>query len=209
MVRAVQSSRTRSADFQISAFLPGMSASNRSSALHSRAFTLIELLLVMTMLLVVLGVSFPTLRGFFRGRNLDSEARRFLVLTKYAQSRAVSEGYPMVLWIDEKQGTYGMQAQTGYLDEDDKSLEFELDESLELEVIRSMLARTTTTQRNETASVVGNLPSIRFTPDGFYSDSSPDRVMIRQGDKEEVWIAKSGNRLSYEIQTSNQQLIRR
>src|SRR6185295_17263880 len=78
-----------------------------------RAFTLIELMLVMAMLLIVLAVSFPSLRGFFRGRNLDNEARRFLALTRYAHNRAVSEGYPMVLWIDANQGTYGMQAQTG------------------------------------------------------------------------------------------------
>ena len=102
-----------------------------------------------------------------------------------------------------------MQAQTGYLDEDDKSVEYEIDETLELEVTRPMLIRTTATQRNETASVAGNLPAIRFTPDGFYTDSSPERVVIRQDDKDEVVIAKSENRLSYEIQTSNQQVARR
>ena len=174
-----------------------------------RAFTLIELMLVMAMLLIVLAVSFPSLRGFFRGRNLDSEARRFLSLTRYAQNRAVSEGYPMVLWIDAKEGTYGMQAQTGYLDEDDKSVEYEIDETLELEVTRPMLVRATSAQRNEAVSVVGNLPAIRFTPDGFYADSSPERIVIRQDDKDEVAIAKSENRLGYEIQTSNQQTARR
>ena len=166
-------------------------------------------MLVMAMLLIVLAVSFPSLRGFFRGRNLDSEARRFLSLTRYAQNRAVSEGYPMVLWIDAKQRTYGMQAQTGYLDEDDRSVEYEIDETLELEVTRSMLIRTTSAQRNEAQSVVGNLPSIRFTPDGFYADSSPEQIILRQDDKEEVVIAKTGNRIGYEIQTSTQQNARR
>ena len=175
----------------------------------SRAFTLIELMLVMSMLLIVLAVSFPSLRVFFRGRNLDSEARRFLSLTRYAQNRAVSEGYPMVLWIDAKQRAYGMQAQTGYLDEDDKSVEYEIDETLELEVTRPMLLQTTAAQRNEASSVVGNLPSIRFTPDGFYSDSSPEQIILRQDDKEEVVIARTGNRIGYEIQTRNQQNARR
>jgi type II secretion system protein H len=185
------------------------------SSIRSRAFTLIELLLVMALLLIVLAVSFPSLRGFFRGRHLDHEARRFLSLTRYAQSRAVSEGYPMVLWIDAKQGVYGMQAQTGYLDEDDKSVEYEIHETLELEVIRPLLVRVTATQRNESASVAGNLPSIRFTPDGFYTDSSLERVVIRQGsedrdrDEDEVVIAKSENRLGYEIQTSSEQIARR
>jgi prepilin-type N-terminal cleavage/methylation domain-containing protein len=159
----------------------------------AQAFTLIELMLVMAILLIV----------------LDNEARRFLSLTRYAQNRAVSEGYPMVLWVDAKQGTYGMQAQTGYLDEDDKSVEYKIDETLEVEVTRSTLIRTTATQRNETASVAGNLPAIRFMPDGFSADSSPERITIRQGDKDEVVIAKSENRLGYEIQTSNQQVARR
>src|ERR1051325_11002931 len=89
----------------------------------ARAFTLIELILVMAMLLIVLAVSFPSLKGFFRGRDLDSEARRFLSLTRYGQSRAVSEGVPMVLWIDAQQKTYGLRAQTGYADTDTNAVQ--------------------------------------------------------------------------------------
>lgn len=179
----------------------------------SRAFTLIELMLVMAILLVVLAVSFPSLRGFFRGRHLDHEARRFISLTRYAQNRAISEGYPMVLWVDVKEGTYGMQAQTGYLDEDDKSVEYEIHETLKMEVSRSMSARNSNTQRAERNSVVGNLPAIKFNPDGFYADTSPEEILLIQegvsGSKDEVVIAKSLNRLGYEIQTSNQQIARR
>ncbi len=58
---------------------------------RARAFTLIELILVMALLLIVIGVALPSLKRFFHGRNLDSEARRFLSLTRYGQSRAVSE----------------------------------------------------------------------------------------------------------------------
>ena len=59
----------------------GSKRSDRGAARPSNAFTLIELILVMAMLLIVLGVAFPSLKRFFRGRNLDSEARRFLSLT--------------------------------------------------------------------------------------------------------------------------------
>src|SRR5437667_3469223 len=62
-----------------------------------RAFTLIELILVMALLVIVMAVSAPALSNFFRGRTLDSEARCFMSLTRYGQSRAVSEGIPMVL----------------------------------------------------------------------------------------------------------------
>jgi type II secretion system protein H len=174
----------------------------------SRAFTLIELVLVMALLTIVLAVAFPSLRNFFRGRNLDSEARRFLALTRYAQSRAVSEGVPMVLWIDAKQRTYGLQAQTGYLDEDDKAVEFALDETLEFKVTTPSV-RQTAMQRNETVSVAGNLPAIRYSPDGFIGQTSPDEVTIRQGDEDAVVFAPNANRLNYEIQPTKPQLARR
>ena len=48
---------------------------------RARGFTLIELILVMTLL--VIGVSFvtPQLAGFFRGRTMQAEARRLISLT--------------------------------------------------------------------------------------------------------------------------------
>src|ERR1041385_1056727 len=113
----------------------GNSAISRNGErLRGRAFTLIELMIVMALLLIVVSVAFPSLKNFFRGRNLDSEARRVLSLTRYAQSRAISEGVPMVLWIDARQRTYGLQAQTGYTVTDSKAIEYDLAEGLEIEV---------------------------------------------------------------------------
>src|SRR5437867_13133540 len=77
-------------------------------------FTLIELILVMALLAIVMAFSAPALTSFFRGRTLDSEARRFMALTRYGQSRAISEGVPMMLWIDTRRGTYGLQEEPGY-----------------------------------------------------------------------------------------------
>src|SRR5437763_109192 len=82
----------------------GSKRNKRYEMSHGGAFTLIELVLVMTILLIVFSVALPSLKGFFRGRNLDSEARRFLSLTRYGQSRAVSEGVSMVLWMDTRRG---------------------------------------------------------------------------------------------------------
>src|SRR5207253_10956500 len=41
-------------------------------------FTLIELILVMTILTIAVSLTAPALANFFRGRTLDSEARRLL-----------------------------------------------------------------------------------------------------------------------------------
>src|SRR5947208_16892741 len=106
----------------------GSKRNKRYEMSHGRAFTLIGLVLVMTMLLIVFSVALPSLKGFFRGRTLDSEARRFLSLTRYGQSRAVSEGVPMVLWIDTRRGAYGLQQQAGYTDGDSNTVRFALSE---------------------------------------------------------------------------------
>src|SRR5687767_2693361 len=90
--------------------LPTGNRSDKPVAQPGRAaFTLIELILVMTILIVVLSVSGPSLVSFFKGRTLDSEARRFLALTRYGQSRAISEGVPISLWIDPKEKKYGLE----------------------------------------------------------------------------------------------------
>src|SRR5437870_1766405 len=74
-----------------------------------RAFTLIELILIMALL--VIGVSFvtPHLQGFFRGRTLQSEARQMIALMHNGQTRAVSGGVPMILWFDVGQNKYGLE----------------------------------------------------------------------------------------------------
>src|SRR5580692_8469102 len=79
-----------------------------------RAFTLVELILVMTIMVMLIGLVFPSLKGFFRGRNLDNEALRFLALTRFGQSRAVNEGVPVELWVNSQAGTYGLEALSGY-----------------------------------------------------------------------------------------------
>jgi type II secretion system protein H len=169
---------------------------------HVRAgFTLIELIVVMAMLLIVVGVSFPSLKGFFRGRTLDSEARRFLSLTRYAQSRAVSEGIPMVLWVDLQQRTYGLQAQTGYLNDDRKAIEYDLDEDLEVELSAPAASTLSNGQRQVPALQVnaGGLPAIRFSPDGFIEVTSPETIEFRQGEDYALWITQTPNRLHYEV----------
>src|SRR5438067_839751 len=67
---------------------------------QGQGFTLIELILVMTVLVIAVSITAPALSSFFRARTLDSEARRLLSLTRHGQSRAVAEGVPMELWID-------------------------------------------------------------------------------------------------------------
>jgi type IV fimbrial biogenesis protein FimT len=174
------------------------------------AFTLIELIIVMALLLIVIGVAFPSLKNFFKGRTLDSEARRFLSLTRYGQSRAISEGVPMVLWIDVRERTYGLQAQAAYLPNDTKAIEYDLDEDLQIEV-STPPATALLIPRNGTAQAAGSLPAIRFTPDGFIGETSPETIQIREGQDRQnpaIWITQNATRLNYEIQSSQPDLRR-
>src|SRR5579872_7286659 len=76
------------------------------------AFTLIELILVLGLLVIITSIAAPAVAKFIRGRALDTEARRMIALMHAAQSRAVSEGAPMILWINDKTGSYGLTAET-------------------------------------------------------------------------------------------------
>jgi len=163
----------------------------------------------MALLAIVLAVGAPSLARFFRGRTLDSEAKRFLALTRYGQSRAVSEGVPMVLWIDAKQGTYGLTAESTYAEQDGKAVQFTLDGNLKVEVEMPPAGVVQSNQWNPPSQIAGDAQTIRFMPDGFISDASPGRVLIREGDDGGLWIAQSRNRLNYEIQTDNSPGLRR
>ena len=184
------------------------------SALSS-GFTLIELILVMAILTMAVSVTAPTLSHFFRGRTLDSEARRLLALTRAGQSRAANEGVPMDLWVDDKQNTFGLEAEPSYEDKDSKAVTYPLDSSLQLAVVnRSATLTANTSSRNlghaatfsipkVTLSHPG-LPTIRFLPDGSISDSSPQMLRLTARDGSYLCLAQSRDHLTYEIRDTEQ-----
>ncbi|MDB6056337.1 MAG: type secretion system protein [Verrucomicrobiales bacterium] len=163
------------------------------------AFTFIELILVMVLLAAVLSLVFPSLKGFFRARNLDSEAQRFLAVTRLGQSRAVSEGVPMILWMDPQARSYGLQVQAGYGANDTKLKQFTLDPSLQMQPEVTVTGAMTQSNLWTQARKVTTRPEIRFLPDGSISESSPARVVIRQDKDDALWITETTNHLRYEI----------
>ena len=183
---------------------------------------------MMSLLVIAVGVTFPTLQDFFRGRGLDSESRRFLSMIRYGQSRAVSEGIPMVLWLDPKQGSYGLQAEAGYLDQDTKAVEFALDADVEMMVSAAPAnlgsgqgmsgpsggTVSQVSQRARTSPLGGrsNLAAVRLSPDGSLVETSPEYVQFRQTrttQRSALWVAQTPNRLSYEIRDTEPILARR
>ena len=174
----------------------------------SAGFTLIELILVMTMLVIVLAVAAPSLSRFFRGRTLDSETKRFLALTRYGQSRAVSEGVPMLLWIDPQQGAYGLQADSSYVEQDTLVREYKVSPDVQVEVEQSPVAKKlATVWKGSPGGLPAKIPKIRFTPDGFIGTSSPELVVFRGRDEAVVGVGENASRLQYEIRTNRFQTL--
>lgn len=169
----------------------------------------------MTLLIVVIALISPNLSGFFRGRTVDSEAHRFLALTLYGQSRAVSEGAPMLVWIDPDEKTYGLLSESAQAGEDPGAREYRIDRDVRIQV-QTLARRNNATTRLPTNLRLGrNASVIRLQPDGFITETSPVAVSFRTepraGERDDptrnvVWVGQSRNRLNYELQT-NQALV--
>ena len=157
---------------------------------HASAFTLVELLLVLVLLVVVTSMVAPAMSNFIRARALGSEARRLSALLHAGQSRAVSEGLPAMLWVDEKSGAYGLTTETPPAAGDPKAENLTLDENLQIAVLKTSSLGTTTFQ---------SLPAGRFLPDGTVDENSPQTLRLTDAKGNALWLTEMGNHMGYEI----------
>jgi type II secretion system protein H len=158
-------------------------------------FTLIELILVLALLVIITSIAVPTMSRFIRGRALDSEAQRMMALMHAAQSRAVSEGAPMMLWLDEKTGAYGVEAETSGENGDAKAEDLTVDSTLKLAV--TVTGVTSPTQFK-------NLPAIKYLPDGTVDEGSPKQLQLLDADGFTRWLIQTKMRTGYAISNSAQ-----
>lgn len=166
---------------------------------HSRrAFTLIELIFVMVLLAIGAAMVAPRMATFFRGRVLSSEARRLLALAHYGQSRAIAEGVPVLLWINAKDSTYGLRVQTTFAEGDGRASVFTTDSTVTLDT-PATAAVPVSESNDEKLGLTDGLPAIRFTPDGFYDESSVRKIVLRSGPEDALEVGQTANRLGYEI----------
>ena len=168
------------------------SAANSSSVIRhsSFGFTLIELILVLALLVIITSIATPAMSRFIRGRALDTESRRLFALMHLAQSRAVSEGMPMVLWVDEKSGSYGFAAETSGQNGDPKAETMAIDSTLAISVLNTGTGVATT---------FNNLPAIRFQADGTVDENSPQTLKLTDSDGFSRWLTETRLRTGYEI----------
>lgn len=180
---------------------PAMSRGSRSrlSAGGRRAFTLVELIVVMVLLLTVASMVMPRMAAFFRGRALSQEAQRVLSLINYGRARAVAEGVPVILWIDPARSMYGLEVQESHSGGDGgRRIVHTAEPSLRLE-IPTVVDAAVSEQEDERLGLPENLAAIRCNPDGFFDEGGAQRIVIRQGDEAALEIAPTSNRLGFEI----------
>ena len=161
------------------------------SSFCRRGFTLIELILVLALLVIVVSIAAPAMSRFIRGRALDSEARRMVALMHAGQSRAVSEGAPMMLWVDEKGGAYGLEAETSGQNGDAKAEELAVDSTLQLTVQSVTGTGTPVTFKD--------LPAIKFLADGTVDENSPPSLELQDTAGFARWLVLGKLRMGYEI----------
>ena len=78
------------------------------------AFTLIELVLVMALLVTMLALAVPSLSSSLHQRNLEQEASRLLALTEYGRDEAAARGVPVIVWLSPDDGHFGVEVKKGF-----------------------------------------------------------------------------------------------
>jgi prepilin-type N-terminal cleavage/methylation domain-containing protein len=75
------------------------------------AFTLLELILVMTIIAIVAAVAVPTMRAFTIGRASNNAATQLVELANYARTQAAAEGRIYRMYFDPSTGEFWLTAQ--------------------------------------------------------------------------------------------------
>lgn len=153
----------------------------------SLGMTLIELILVMAVLATVLAIAAPSLSRFFSGRDLQEEVRRFVALTKFARSEAVSRSVMMVLWVDPEERSYGLAPQGALAAESSPGRVYRLADGLTFDV------------EPESLDDLGRA-TILFWPDGSIDEESVQAVRIEENEETVVEIVRAEFGLGYEVQ---------
>ncbi len=158
--------------------------------LSDKGITLMELIFVMALLATVMAIATPTFSRFFGGRTLEEESRRFLALTRYARSEAISRSVMTELWIDPSSGRYGLNSQEKSVSNNAWPLEFSLADGLRFYVDESVL------QENRKVTIL-------FWPDGSIDGESLQEVCIQRDEEDNIRIMQADFGMGYFIEDTS------
>lgn len=128
----------------------------------------------------------PTFSSFLKGQDISQEGNRFLAVTQYAHSQAISSGLAQTVWVDTREGTYGIRGAYAFSEQTNAGKVYQLGNRLEFDV-------------DPYAAQAFGEYAIRFLPDGLLEPGSLTNVVIQRQDSESLAIVLSTNGLDYEI----------
>ena len=142
----------------------------------------------MTLLAMAAALVVPRLADFLRGRALDAESLRLLAATHAAAGRAVSEGLPVLLWIDASAQTYGLESEPAANGRDGRAQAFAVDARVRLAV----------EQPAAVTVLLRGMPAIRFLPDGGVDEGCPRALRLSDATGATWWLVRAKGRIDYE-----------
>ena len=80
-------------------------------------FSLLELVIVMTLLAIMSGAVVPVFRGTFKRVQTDHAVRDFIAVVRYVQERAVTNTTEHRLYLDDENGLYQAKSLKGIEDD--------------------------------------------------------------------------------------------
>ncbi len=153
----------------------------------SPAFSLVELLLVMAILTILMAVIAPALSHSLRGRKLEDEASRFIALTEYARDEAISQGAPMIIWINGATQSYGLDPKNSYSDTTVHK-KFDAGQDVTFDVAVQSADNTTVAE---------------FGPDGLPTPSSAPSVRLHDRSGAAIVIVQKTDGSGYAVADNN------
>ena len=153
---------------------------------RSAGFTFVELIVVMALLALMAGLAAPSLSRSLRQRKVDEEATRFIALTEYARDEAVSQGIPMVVWVDQKGQRCGVEPKEGFEGDVSRDREFAMNPDVSFKI-------------DNAATSGGVTHAVEFAPDGSPGLSSVELVELTDRFDSALSIVRTEDRWSYEI----------
>ena len=149
-------------------------------------FTLVELIVVMALLAIMAALSAPAMSRSIRARNLAGEAARFIAATEYGRNEAVSQGVPMVVWIDAKAQRYGVEPKAGFDADETRARDYAMNPDVQVEIDKAAVSG-------------GVVEAIEFAPDGALTSSSVDSVRLVDRFNSVINVSRTTDGWSYEL----------
>lgn len=168
----------------------------------------------MALLVTLAAVIVPSLARSMRGRNLDGQADRLLALTEYGRDEAVSQGIPMVMWVDVDGSRFGVDTKPGYGSgaENARAREYTLEDDAHFDpvgqgMVSSVPPAGTTAQGQTTSTAAGGTHGgvivAEFAPDGTLDPGSLPSVRVVDRTGESLAISQTADAYGYEIVKGN------